>query len=42
MTLEPLGEDECGRLIGNLLGGAGVSTETAGSIAKPPGATRCS
>jgi class 3 adenylate cyclase/tetratricopeptide (TPR) repeat protein len=37
MMLEPLGEDECGRLIRNLLGGAGVSTQTAGSIAKAAG-----
>ena len=37
MMLEPLGEDECGRLIRNLLGGAGVSTETAGGIAKAAG-----
>src|SRR5512132_768055 len=37
MLLEPLGEDECGRLIRNLLGGAGVSTQTAGSIAKAAG-----
>jgi class 3 adenylate cyclase/tetratricopeptide (TPR) repeat protein len=36
MTLEPLGEDECGRLIRNLLGGA-VSTPTAGSIARAAG-----
>ena len=35
--LEPLGEDECGRLIGNLLGGDGVSTQTAGSIARAAG-----
>ena len=26
MMLEPLGEGECGRLVGNLLGGGGVST----------------
>ena len=37
MLLEPLGEDECVRLIGNLLGGADVSTETAGSIARAAG-----
>jgi class 3 adenylate cyclase/tetratricopeptide (TPR) repeat protein len=37
MMLEPLGEDECVRLIGNLLGGADVSTETAGSIARAAG-----
>lgn len=37
MTLEPLGEDECARLIRNLLGGAGVSTRTAGSIARAAG-----
>jgi class 3 adenylate cyclase/tetratricopeptide (TPR) repeat protein len=37
MMLEPLGEDECGRLIGNLLGGAGVSTRTAGTIARAAG-----
>jgi class 3 adenylate cyclase/tetratricopeptide (TPR) repeat protein len=37
MTLEPLGEDECGRLIRNLLGGVGVSAQTAGSIAKAAG-----
>jgi class 3 adenylate cyclase/tetratricopeptide (TPR) repeat protein len=37
MLLEPLGEDECGRLIRNLLGGAGVSTQTAGSIARAAG-----
>jgi class 3 adenylate cyclase/tetratricopeptide (TPR) repeat protein len=37
MMLEPLGEDDCGRLIRNLLGGAGVSTQTAGSIAKAAG-----
>jgi class 3 adenylate cyclase/tetratricopeptide (TPR) repeat protein len=37
MMLEPLGEDECGRLIGNLLGGAGVSTRTAASIARAAG-----
>jgi class 3 adenylate cyclase/tetratricopeptide (TPR) repeat protein len=37
MMLEPLGEDECGRLIRNLLGGAGVSTQTAGSIAEAAG-----
>ena len=37
VMLEPLDEDECGRLIGNLLGGAGVSTQTAGSIAKAAG-----
>jgi hypothetical protein len=37
MTLEPLGEDECARLIRNLLGGAGVSTQTAGSIARAAG-----
>jgi class 3 adenylate cyclase/tetratricopeptide (TPR) repeat protein len=37
VTLEPLGEDECGRLIGNLLGGAGVSARTAGRIAAAAG-----
>ena len=37
VMLEPLGEDECGRLIGNLLGGAGVSTQTAGGIARAAG-----
>jgi class 3 adenylate cyclase/tetratricopeptide (TPR) repeat protein len=37
MTLEPLGQDECARLIRNLLGGAGVSTRTAGSIARAAG-----
>jgi tetratricopeptide (TPR) repeat protein len=37
MMLEPLGEDECGRLIRNLLGGAGVSTQTAASIAEAAG-----
>jgi class 3 adenylate cyclase/tetratricopeptide (TPR) repeat protein len=37
MMLEPLGEDECGWLIRNLLGGAGVSTQTAGSIAEAAG-----
>jgi class 3 adenylate cyclase/tetratricopeptide (TPR) repeat protein len=37
MMLEPLVEDECVRLIGNLLGGAGVSTETAGGIARAAG-----
>jgi predicted ATPase len=37
MMLEPLGEDECRRLIRNLLGGGGVSTPTAASIAKAAG-----
>jgi hypothetical protein len=42
MTLEPLDEDECGRLIRNLLGGAGVPTQTAAGIARLLAATRCS
>jgi class 3 adenylate cyclase/tetratricopeptide (TPR) repeat protein len=37
VTLEPLGEDDCARLIGNLLGGAGVPSQTAGSIASAAG-----
>jgi class 3 adenylate cyclase/tetratricopeptide (TPR) repeat protein len=37
VMLEPLGEDECGRLIRNLLGGAGLPTQTAGSIAEAAG-----
>jgi class 3 adenylate cyclase/tetratricopeptide (TPR) repeat protein len=37
MMLEPLGEDECGRLIRNLLGGADVPTETTRSIAEAAG-----
>ncbi|HEX8930489.1 MAG TPA: AAA family ATPase, partial [Actinomycetota bacterium] len=37
LPLEPLGEDECGRLIGNLLGGAGVSTGAAATIARAAG-----
>jgi class 3 adenylate cyclase/tetratricopeptide (TPR) repeat protein len=37
LMLEPLDEDECGRLIRNLLGGAGVSTGTAASIARAAG-----
>ena len=35
--LEPLGEDECRWLIRNLLGGGGVSTQTAASIARAAG-----
>jgi class 3 adenylate cyclase/tetratricopeptide (TPR) repeat protein len=37
MMLEPLGEDECRWLIRNLLGGGGVSTQTAASIARAAG-----
>ena len=37
IALEPLGVDECGRLVGNLLGGAGLPTEVARSIAQAAG-----
>jgi hypothetical protein len=37
IALEPLGVDECGRLVGNLLGGAGLPTQVARSIAEAAG-----
>jgi class 3 adenylate cyclase len=37
IALEPLGEEECGRLIGNLLVGGGLPDETARSIAEAAG-----
>ena len=42
MMLEPLGEDECGRLIRNLLGGAAGLDPDGRQHRRPPAATRCS